>query len=512
MNRNLVIVCLTALVCVVVVLAFVSVGTASPPEVQQSAGAPTMVSYQGQVTVAGVAYTGTGYFKFAIWSGSGGNEWTNDGTASGGGEPTAAVSLTVDSGLFNVLLGDTSLTNMTALEASVFDEPERYLRIWFSNDDSTYTLLSPDQRIAAVPYALQAEKTKGYANVVVVAKSGGDYLTISEALNSITTASDSNRYLIKVMPGVYTELVEMKEYVDIEGSGELNTIITYTGSSTFQATLEGADNAELRTLTVENTGTKPYAVAIYNNSASPRLTQVTAIASGGTTESYGVRNDYSSSPVMTDVSASAGGSGTNCYGVYNYLSSPHMTNVRAKASGGTSTNYGVSNSYSSPHMTNVSASAGGGTYSHGVFNGNSSPVMTDVSASAGGGISNHGVHNAGNSSPVMTDVSASASGGLESYGVYNWASSTTIRNSVISASGATNINVGIYNSATSSGYTLIVDSSQITASTNTIYNGGTHTILIGASLLSGGNMTGGGMITCAGVYDENYTFYASTCP
>ena len=30
------------------------------------AGAPSMVSYQGQVSVGGVPYNGTGYFKFAI--------------------------------------------------------------------------------------------------------------------------------------------------------------------------------------------------------------------------------------------------------------------------------------------------------------------------------------------------------------------------------------------------------------------------------------------------------------
>ncbi|MCA9971347.1 MAG: hypothetical protein KC425_14075, partial [Anaerolineales bacterium] len=158
-------------------------------------GAPQVVGYQGQVTVDGAAYSGAGYFKFAVVNAAGDTTyWANDGTGSG--EPATAVSLSVVNGLFNVLLGDTAVPNMTALPAAAFDGPERYLRVWFSSDGSAFTLLSPDRRIAAVPYALQAEEAKTaatagdadtldgqhanafqqhYANVVIVAQSGGDY-------------------------------------------------------------------------------------------------------------------------------------------------------------------------------------------------------------------------------------------------------------------------------------------------------------------------------------------------
>jgi N-acetylneuraminic acid mutarotase len=124
------------------------------------AGAPSVVSYQGQVTVGGSAYNGSGYFKFAIVNAAGDSTyWSNDGTSADGAEPTNGTPLPVSNGLFNVLLGDTSLTNMTQpLSASVFSGTNRYLRVWFSADDSTYQLLSPDQRIAAVPYALQAQE------------------------------------------------------------------------------------------------------------------------------------------------------------------------------------------------------------------------------------------------------------------------------------------------------------------------------------------------------------------
>lgn len=77
--------------------------------------------------------------------------WSNDGSSSGGGEPETGVSLSVKQGLFNVLLGDTSLENMTEpLEAEGFEGTECYLRVWFSMDGESYQQLSPDRRVAAM--------------------------------------------------------------------------------------------------------------------------------------------------------------------------------------------------------------------------------------------------------------------------------------------------------------------------------------------------------------------------
>ena len=68
-----------------------------------------------------------------------------------------------------------------------------------------------------------------YQQVVVVAKSGGDFTTIQAALDSITDASATKRYLVWVAPGVYNERVTMKQYVDIEGANTTLTRITYGG-------------------------------------------------------------------------------------------------------------------------------------------------------------------------------------------------------------------------------------------------------------------------------------------
>ena len=149
-------------VIIVLMLALAGLVTATPAPQQTQSGAPSMVSYQGQVTQGGTPFSGTGYFKFAIIDSAGTTSyWSNDGTSTVGSEPTAGVALSVNTGLFNVLLGDTTLAGMTqGLSAGVFDGTDRTLRVWFSSDGSTYQLLSPDQRIAAVPYALQAENAK----------------------------------------------------------------------------------------------------------------------------------------------------------------------------------------------------------------------------------------------------------------------------------------------------------------------------------------------------------------
>ncbi|MEO6060601.1 MAG: hypothetical protein ABIQ99_01530, partial [Thermoflexales bacterium] len=176
------------------------------------------------------------------------------------------------------------------------------------------------------------------SNIIIVAKSGGHFSTISAALTSITDNSAANRYLVYVAPGTYTETVTMKPHVDIEGAGELATKITQVGNATGAPTLSGASNAELRFLTVENTGGFDFAVAIRNVSASPRLTHITASALNGV-ETDGIRN-VTSSPRLENVTVSASSGGGN-YGMYNVDSSPTVNNSVIAGIGGT--NFGIYN-------------------------------------------------------------------------------------------------------------------------------------------------------------------------
>jgi hypothetical protein len=58
----------------------------------------------------------------------------------------------------------------------------------------------------------------------------------------------------------------------------------------------------------------------------------------------------------------------------------------------------------------------------------------------------------------------------------------------------------------------MINNSVIIGSTNTIYNGTSTTTRVGNTKLAGGAVSNSGTLTCAGVYDENYTFSTDTCP
>jgi hypothetical protein len=82
--------------------------------------------------------------------------WSNDDTSVNGSEPAAAVSLGVSNGLFTVVLGDTSVPNMTAMDASLFAQPNLQLRIWFNDGVNGSVALRPVQNLTPAPYAIQA--------------------------------------------------------------------------------------------------------------------------------------------------------------------------------------------------------------------------------------------------------------------------------------------------------------------------------------------------------------------
>lgn len=299
-----------------------------------------------------------------------------------------------------------------------------------------------------------------YQNIIVVAKSGGDYATITAALNSISNASDANRFLIYVAPGVYSEKITMKEYVDIEGSGELTTKIVYTGNvSSAYATLIGASNAELRFLTVENTGGNNYAVAIRNNSSAPRLNHITVVASGGTTANYGILNE-SAPPIINNMIILVSGNATTCYGIYNHLSSPDISDITVNVSG-VNINYGIRSEISSPVAirNSIFSISSGGATNWGIRN--DSPATLDnivVSVQGSGTSTNYAIYNS--DVATLIKVTASASGGDKSYAIYNTSATVTIMNSSAEASGATTINDGVHCTFESS---AVIDQSVISA-------------------------------------------------
>lgn len=106
---------------------------------------PQLINYQGRITVGGTNFTGTGQFQFALVNnGAAQTYWSNG---------VGAVAVPVTKGLYSVLLGD---TGMNPIPTTVFTNSDVRLRVWFDDGVNGSQLLSPDQRIAAVGYALMA--------------------------------------------------------------------------------------------------------------------------------------------------------------------------------------------------------------------------------------------------------------------------------------------------------------------------------------------------------------------
>jgi hypothetical protein len=143
-------------------------GYVTPPAVTFSGGggsgaAAHAVLAGGVVTSVVVDSTGSGYtsppavtiasppdtLSFTTF-------WSNDDTSFNGSEPTDAVMVTVDNGLFTVRLGDETLPNMIALTAGLFLQSDLHLRLWFSDGVSGFAVLSPTQPLTATPYAMTA--------------------------------------------------------------------------------------------------------------------------------------------------------------------------------------------------------------------------------------------------------------------------------------------------------------------------------------------------------------------
>jgi len=150
---------------------------------------------------------------------------------------------------------------------------------------------------------------------------------------------------------------------------------------------------------------------------------------------------------------------------------------------GSSTSYGISNSLVSDMQLSDSY-----FYAH------------------GGSSENLGLKN-NNSSIVVERSTFKATDGTTSAGVYNYESTVTFINCWLAGG-----KYGIYNVGFSGTYNVVVEGSTVNGWTNTIFNDTEFYNYLGASQVAGGNMTGGGFFKCAGVYDENFDYFATTCP
>jgi len=326
-----------------------------------------------------------------------------------------------------------------------------------------------------------APEDPGYANVIVVAKSGGDY-------------DSENRYLVWVAPGIYTGMVTMKSWVDIEGAGVDLTRIESAGSAGNIATVTALANSELRFLTVENTGGHNYAMAIRSFQDGISLRNIRAIASGANISNNGIRifggtltNEIQQTLIIVDAETATQPS----FGLAVIASSGDisvlMNEVTIEVN--SSVNELLYGLYlvTNPGHTNIITA-----------------TELLVNATNNGSVSTYGIGIKDIGTVLDIADSSIYSTGYPGHGFYVLSGSVVVaRNLDVGAS-----DVGISVLSTVNPADLRIDSSSIMGSDSAarVAGGIGNQLSIGSSLLDG-NVTGstGDFLTCVNSYDENYT-------
>lgn len=99
--------------------------------------------------------------------------------------------------------------------------------IYFLKIKDEFKANIPEDNI--IPPAINVPSTS--LNVLLVAKAGGDFTSVKDAIDSITDNDELHRYLISVAPGIYTEdnPIQGKSYVNIEAQG-MHTVRIVAGN------------------------------------------------------------------------------------------------------------------------------------------------------------------------------------------------------------------------------------------------------------------------------------------
>jgi hypothetical protein len=514
----------------------------------------TAFTYQGNLSDGGSPANGSYNFRFDLWDDS------SKTTLIGTYPATGTIPTDVVEGAFNIKLD---------FGADAFTGEARWLEITVNGN-----ALAPLQELTPAPYALYAMdgpwsagdglelvgtqfKGKGtpFQNLVIVAKSGGDYTTIQSAVDSISDATAGNPYLIWVAPGVYSEAVTMKPYVHLQGSGQGATVITSDVTNPSipptQATLILVDNVSLRDMTVQNTGTglhnvglmasngdidilvaevetqsqgnvgtdsNNYAIYLTGTGTSVTLQSVTALAENGKLDAVGLYNDSGTIVTLLSGSYIASSGGEHSAGISN-LGTVEAEHITARGENSSQWNYGIWNQGSGAKITlrGGSVSGRGGTEAIGILNTNGGQLTTDgVTALAEGGTDATYALNNDSAGVAATAVvrggSFTGSGGSENYGIR-----TTGDSSVLDAIG---IDVGLEGGEAD---TLVavyigdngigtISQSDLWGSTASVYCDSCDWASIHNSRLIGGPVTDPGTdVNCFGV-SWGIAFYTDTCP
>ncbi len=147
---------------IIVVIAVVCAGAqarAAPPNPVQS-----IFTYQGSMFVDNEPFDGTGLFKLVIVNESGQSLWSNDGTSVDGSEPAGDVAVAIQSGIFQVLLGDVAIPGMLQIDPAIFATDEMlFLKVWFDDGANGFAEMKPSIQLTASTSSMNAHFLRGYS-------------------------------------------------------------------------------------------------------------------------------------------------------------------------------------------------------------------------------------------------------------------------------------------------------------------------------------------------------------
>ena len=220
--------------------------------------APPFVTYAGQVASSGQPFNGTGQFKFAFVNADANvTYWSHDGTSTAGSEPTAYVSVPVNGGYYSILLGNTAMSGMGAINPAIFKTySDIHLRVWFTDGVAAFEEMAPHRPFASVPYALNAGVADG-------------------SISSAKLESTILTYLkpeVSGPPKAVRSLADFRKKITLE-SGATGKYLTYQWKKNGSA-LPGETNANLVISEANATHDGNYTVSVTNNFGSVESAQI----------------------------------------------------------------------------------------------------------------------------------------------------------------------------------------------------------------------------------------------
>jgi hypothetical protein len=249
----------------VILLICMALAAQAAPSYQATEQVPGIVSYQGQVDIGGIPFSGTGYFRFAIIDSGETFYWSNDGSIV---TPTDAITLSVVNGLFNAILGETN-----PITYGMFLDSDRWLRVWFDDGVHGNQLLEPDTRITSALFAFRADES-------MTAITSTWSTTATYAFDAITsTIASTATFAWKSASSDYSSVGTYAWGATHWTTGTLTDVIAY---HTFTELVNMTHTLATNALTATNATTATYATTALTATNATTATYATTAGSATT--------------------------------------------------------------------------------------------------------------------------------------------------------------------------------------------------------------------------------------